>query len=68
MVIIDHGNNYYTIYAHLEEIFKSKGDAVDTREVIATVGDTGSMEGAKLYFEVRHHGKPENPLGWLKKG
>ena len=68
MVIIDHGNSYYTIYAHLEEIFKSKGDAVETREVIATVGDTGSMEGAKLYFEVRHHGKPQNPLGWLKKG
>ncbi|MEE9495738.1 MAG: peptidoglycan DD-metalloendopeptidase family protein, partial [Desulfobacterales bacterium] len=68
MIIIDHGNNYYTIYAHLEETFKSKGDAVETREVIATVGDTGSMEGAKLYFEVRHHGKPENPLEWLKKG
>jgi septal ring factor EnvC (AmiA/AmiB activator) len=68
MIIINHGNNYYTVYAHLEEIFKSKGDAVETREVIATVGDTGSMEGAKLYFEVRHHGKPENPLVWLKKG
>ena len=68
MVIIDHGNSYYTIYAHLEEIFKSKGDAVETHEVIATVGDTGSMDGAKLYFEVRHHGKPVNPLGWLKKG
>lgn len=68
MIIIDHGNNYYTIYAHLEETFKSKGDAVETREVIATVGDTGSMEGAKLYFEVRHHGKPENPLVWLKRG
>ena len=68
MIIIDHGNNYYTIYAHLEEIFKSKGDTVDTHEVIATVGDTGSMQGAKLYFEVRHHGKPENPMEWLKKG
>jgi septal ring factor EnvC (AmiA/AmiB activator) len=68
MIIIDHGKNYYTIYAHLEETFKSKGDAVETREVIATVGDTGSMEGAKLYFEVRYHGKPENPLVWLKKG
>lgn len=66
MIIIDHGNNYYTIYAHLEETFKSKGDVVETREVIATVGDTGSIEGAKLYFEVRHHGKPENPLEWLK--
>ena len=68
MIIIDHGNNYYTVYAHLEEAFKSKGDVVETREVIATVGDTGSLEGAKLYFEVRHHGKPQNPMVWLKKG
>ncbi len=68
MIIIDHGNSYYTVYAHLEETFKSKGDTVDAGEVIATVGDTGSMTGAKLYFEVRHHGKPMNPLNWLKKG
>lgn len=68
MIIIDHDKNYYTIYAHLEEMFKTRGDAVETREVIATVGDTGSLEGAKLYFEVRHHGKPQNPLEWLKKG
>lgn len=68
MIIIDHGKNYYTVYAHLEEIFKSKGDEVETGEVIATVGDTGSLEGAGLYFEVRHHGKPVDPLAWLKKG
>ena len=68
MIIIDHGNSYYTVYAHLEETFKSKDDTVDAGEVIATVGDTGSMTGAKLYFEVRHHGKPMNPLNWLKKG
>jgi len=68
MIIIDHSNNYYTVYAHLEEIFKSKGDEVEAGEVIATVGDTGSLEGAGLYFEVRHHGKPVDPLLWLKKG
>jgi septal ring factor EnvC (AmiA/AmiB activator) len=68
MIIINHGNSYYTVYAHLEETFKSKGDTVDAGEVIATVGDTGSMTGAKLYFEVRHHGKPMNPLKWLRKG
>ena len=68
MIIIDHDHSYYTVYAHLEETFKSKGDAVDAGEVIATLGDTGSMTGAKLYFEVRHHGKPMNPLNWLKKG
>ncbi len=68
MIIIDHGNSYYTVYAHMEETFKSKGDEVIAGEVIATVGDTGSMRGAKLYFEVRHHGKPMNPLKWLQKG
>jgi septal ring factor EnvC (AmiA/AmiB activator) len=68
MLIIDHGNSYYTVYAHMEETFKSKGEEVDAGEVIATVGDTGSMTGAKLYFEVRHHGKPMDPLEWLKKG
>ena len=68
MIIIDHGQNYYTVYAHLEETFKSKGDEVEAGEVIATVGDTGSLEGARLYFEVRHHGKPVDPLAWLKKG
>ncbi len=68
MIIIDHGDSYYTVYAHLEEAFKSTGDKVDTSEVIATVGETGSMTGDKLYFEVRHHGKPVNPLVWLKKG
>jgi septal ring factor EnvC (AmiA/AmiB activator) len=68
MIIIDHGDHYYTVYAHLEELFKSKGDPVETGEVIATVGDTGSLTGAGLHFEVRHHGKPMNPMGWIKKG
>ena len=68
MIIIDHGKNFYTVYAHLEESFKAKGDDVETGEVIATVGDSGSMTGTKLYFEVRHHGKPVNPMPWFKKG
>ena len=68
MVIIDHGENYYTLYAHLNEMFRKKGDAVDTGEVIATMGDTGSLKGVCLHFELRHHGKPVDPLEWLKKG
>ena len=68
MIIIDHGDHYYTVYAHLEEQFKTKGDPVEAGEVIATVGDTGSLTGAGLHFEVRHHGKPMNPLSWIKKG
>lgn len=68
MIIIDHGTNYYTLYAHLEEIFKTTGDRVETGEVIATVGETGSMSGPKLHFEVRHHGTPQDPLNWLNRG
>ena len=68
MLIIDHGDHYYTVYAHLEEIFKVKGDRVEKGEVIATVGDSGSLTGPGLHFEVRHHGKPMDPLEWIKKG
>ncbi len=68
MLIIDHGGHYYTVYAHVEEIFKKKGEVVEDNEVIATVGDTGSLAGPGLYFEVRYHGKPLDPAKWIKKG
>jgi septal ring factor EnvC (AmiA/AmiB activator) len=68
MMIIDHGDHYYTVYAHLEEVFKVKGDRVEKNEVIATVGDSGSMMGPALHFEVRHHGKPVDPMQWVHKG
>ncbi len=68
MMIVDHGDHYYTVYAHLEEVFKLKGDHVEKDEVIATVGDSGSMMGPALHFEVRHHGKPIDPLKWIRKG
>jgi len=68
MIIIDHGDNYYTVYAHAEELFALKGDIVEKGEVVATVGDTGSMIGPSLHFEVRHRGKPMDPLKWIKKG
>ena len=68
LLIVNHGDNYYTLYAHVDEIFKQKGESVETGEVIATAGDTGSIKGLCLHFEVRHHGEPVNPMKWLKKG
>ncbi|MFH1993426.1 MAG: peptidoglycan DD-metalloendopeptidase family protein [Pseudomonadota bacterium] len=68
MIIIDHGDNYYTVYAHAEELFVSKGDQVENGEVVATVGDTDSLTGPNLHFEVRHHGRPMNPLKWVASG
>ncbi|MCG8553567.1 MAG: peptidoglycan DD-metalloendopeptidase family protein [Desulfobacterales bacterium] len=68
LMIINHGNSYYTLYAHVEELYKEKGERVETGEIIGTAGDTGSIKGPCLHFEVRHHGKPVDPLKWLKKG
>ena len=68
MIIIDHGDNYYTVYGHIEEAFKKAGDVVEAGEVMATAGDTGSINGPKLYFEIRHHGKPLDPMQWLETG
>lgn len=67
MIIIDHGDHYYTVYAHAEDLFKKKGDPVEAGEVIATVGDSGSLEGPGLHFEVRYHGKPVDPMHWIGK-
>ena len=68
MLIIDHGDHYYTLYAHAGELLKEKGDAVGSGEVIARTGDGGGLQGPGLHFEVRHHGKPLDPMEWLETG
>jgi septal ring factor EnvC (AmiA/AmiB activator) len=68
MIILDHGDHYYTLYAHAGELFKGKGENVRSGEVIASAGHGGAMEGSGLHFEVRHHGKPLDPMEWLKTG
>lgn len=66
MIIIDHGDSYYTVYAHADNIYKKQGDRVKAGEIIATVGDSGSTEGPVLHFEVRYHGKSLDPVKWLR--
>jgi septal ring factor EnvC (AmiA/AmiB activator) len=65
LVIIDHGQGYYTVYAHLAEIRAQAGASVAKGSVIGTVGDTGSLAGPSLYFEIRYHEKPLDPALWL---
>ena len=67
MIILGHGDHYYTVYANIEDIFKNNGETVQEGEVIATVGDSGSNTGPKLYFEIRHYKEPLNPMEWLKR-
>jgi septal ring factor EnvC (AmiA/AmiB activator) len=67
MVIIDHGQRYYTVYAHLSEILKGAGQAVQKGDAIGQVGDSDSLRGTRLYFEIRKDGKPLDPVSWLRK-
>jgi septal ring factor EnvC (AmiA/AmiB activator)/cell division protein FtsX len=67
MIIVDHGERYYTIYGHLSEVLKKKGDNVKRGETVGLAGDSDSLTGAKLYFELRKDGRAVDPLPWLKK-
>ena len=67
MVIIDHNDGYYTVYAHLDEIFVSAGEFVEGGNRIGSVGESGSLEGPKLHFEIYGNNQTLNPLEWLKK-
>ena len=67
MVIIDHGERYYTIYGHLSEILKQTGAGVKRGEVIGKAGDSDSLAGPKLYFEMRKDGHSVDPLPWFRK-
>lgn len=67
LIILDHDNEYYTLYAHMAEIGVKEGDDVRQGQRIGTVGDTGSLEGPRLYFEVRYQGKPQDPEQWLRQ-
>jgi len=67
LIILDHDNEYYTLYAHVAEILVREGDDVKQGQRIGTVGETGSLEGPRLYFEVRYQGKPQNPEQWLRQ-
>jgi septal ring factor EnvC (AmiA/AmiB activator) len=67
LVILDHDNEYYTLYAHMADIGVNEGDDVRQGQRLGTVGDTGSLEGPRLYFEVRFQGKPQDPEQWLRQ-
>ena len=65
MIILDHGDKYYSISGYASRVLRKVNERVVEGEVIALVGDTCSIRGPCLYFEIRHKGKPEDPLEWL---
>jgi septal ring factor EnvC (AmiA/AmiB activator) len=65
LVIVDHGEGFHTLVAHLASMTAAAGEEVDAGALLGTVGDTGSLKGSYLYFEVRENGKPIDPKAWL---
>jgi murein hydrolase activator len=68
LLIIDHGQTYYSLYGHCAEFKVKTGDFIKAGQPIALAGDTGSMLDVKsLYFEIRYKTKPLDPLQWLSR-
>ena len=64
-IIIDHGDHYYSLYAHNYKLLKAVGEKTAAGEKIGESGDTGSLRGAGLYFELRHFSESLDPSQWL---
>ena len=67
IIIVGHGMNYHSLYGHLDEITTISGKTVRSGQIIGRSGDTGSILGESLYFEMRQNGKPIEPTAWLTK-
>lgn len=66
-VIIDHGNGYTTLYAHLSAEYVKEGQKIAKGEVLGVMGSTGRSTGTHLHFEIRKNGAVQNPLSFLAK-
>lgn len=65
-VVIDHGDGYSSLYAHMSARYVSTGDTVSKGQMIGRVGDTGNSRGAHLHFEIRYYGEKKDPLNYVK--
>jgi septal ring factor EnvC (AmiA/AmiB activator) len=66
LLIVDHGEAYLSVYGNNESLLKQTGDSVRLGEPLAIVGQSGGNEETGLYFELRHLGRPFDPLSWVK--
>lgn len=66
LLIINHGNNYMSLYGRNNLLYYKVGDQVSTGDTIATIGNSGGFDKSSLYFEIRQNGIPLNPNIWCR--
>ena len=66
MVLIAHGWSYSTVYGHNSKVVVKEGQRVQRGQLIAYMGTTGHSTGNHLHYEVLRHGKPVNPVPYLR--
>ncbi len=66
IVILEHEDNHFTLYGHLDNVGVTAGEAVGVGEAVGQVGDSGGHERTGVYFEVRKGTEPMDPRGWLQ--
>ena len=66
-IIIDHGGGFYTVYSHVTNVETNEENEVQAGDIIAYMGNAGSIDGSKLHFEIWGHGQKLNPEKWLMK-
>ena len=67
LAIVDHGDQFLTLYAHNSAILRQEGETVLAGEPLALSGESSAQQTDGVYFEVRHQGKPQNPATWLAR-
>ena len=65
IIIISHDHGYYTVYTHLADIRVNPMEYVETGQVIGTVGDSGSLVGPVLHFQIWKNTQNLDPEKWL---
>jgi septal ring factor EnvC (AmiA/AmiB activator) len=65
LLVIDHGNDFMSVYGYNQSLMRETGDQVKAGEVVATVGSSGGNAESGLYFELRHQGQAFDPLRWV---
>lgn len=65
-LIVDHGDHYYSVYSHAEEVKVNVGDDIAQSHILAQVAEVSQGESPGIYFEIRHFSEPYDPQQWMK--